>query len=185
MTPAFFGLLRPIEDHELELMLEWRNAPAVRANMYTRHEISLDEHKSWWARTKSREDQCYFMYELEGQPLGIVGFNGMDRVNKNSSWAFYASPEAPKGTGSKMEVLALNEAFSVLDLHKLHCEVLAFNTPVIALHQKFGFQVEGVFREHHVVDGQFTDIYRLGILRREWLSVRDEIVEKIANKGRG
>ena len=38
------GGLRGIKEDELELMLSWRNAPKVRENMYTRHEISLSEH---------------------------------------------------------------------------------------------------------------------------------------------
>lgn len=174
------GLLRLIRDDEIELMRAWRNAPSVRANMYTRHEIGAREHSDWWERVKQRSDVQYFMYELLGSPSGVVGFTGIDRVNNNSSWAFYASPEAAKGTGTMMEYLALERAFGELGLHKLHCEVLAFNGPVIKLHQKFGFKVEGVMREHHLVDGGFVDIYKLGILDREWIAQRPLIETKIA-----
>src|SRR5207253_8227487 len=97
-------------------MLGWRNAPNLRANMYTRHEINMDEHLAWWARIQQRDDQRYFMYEAGEIPLGIIGFNGIDRTGENSAWAFYASPEAPKGTGSKMEFLALECAFGELGL---------------------------------------------------------------------
>lgn len=41
-----------------------------------------------------------------------------------------------------MEYLALEYAFKDMGLHKLFCEVLAFNAPVIKLHQKFGFKIE-------------------------------------------
>lgn len=174
-----FGTLRPIEQHELELMLGWRNAPNVRANMYTRHEISWDEHLAWWSRVQQRDDQKYYMYESDGIPLGIVGFVGIDRASENSSWAFYASPEAPKGTGSKMEYLALECAFNQLGLHKLHCEVLAFNAPVIKLHQKFGFSVEGILREHHKINQDFVDIYRLGLLATEWAEKSSEMLNKL------
>ncbi|WP_262383821.1 UDP-4-amino-4,6-dideoxy-N-acetyl-beta-L-altrosamine N-acetyltransferase [Pseudomonas fragi] len=173
------GKLRPIEQHELELMLDWRNAPNVRANMYTRHEISLEEHLAWWARVQQRDDQQYFMYEADDTPLGIVGFVGIDKTSENSSWAFYASPEAPKGTGSKMEFLALECAFNQLTLHKLYCEVLAFNAPVIKLHQKFGFSVEGILREHHKIDDTFIDIYRLGLLKTEWAEKRTDMLNKL------
>ncbi|TBU91662.1 UDP-4-amino-4,6-dideoxy-N-acetyl-beta-L-altrosamine N-acetyltransferase [Stutzerimonas kirkiae] len=174
-----FGVLRPINPEELELMLAWRNAPSVRANMYTRHEISLAEHLAWWSRIQGRSDQKYFMYEFQGAPLGIVAFTGIDRTNQNSSWAFYASPQAQKGTGSKMEFVALEYAFRNIQLHKLCCEVLAFNTPVIKLHQKFGFKVEGVLREQHMVDEAFVDIYRLGVLASEWAVQREEMLHKL------
>jgi UDP-4-amino-4,6-dideoxy-N-acetyl-beta-L-altrosamine N-acetyltransferase len=180
-----FGKLRNIDTQELELMLAWRNAPNVRSNMYTRHEIDLDEHLAWWARTQQRIDQKYFMYEQNGLPLGIVGFKEIDSSSQNSSWVFYASPQAPRGAGSKMEFLALEHAFNEQGLHKLHCEVLAFNTPVIKLHQKFGFTIEGILREHHKLDGGFVDICRLGLLGREWDLKRTTMQEKLAKMDKG
>jgi UDP-4-amino-4,6-dideoxy-N-acetyl-beta-L-altrosamine N-acetyltransferase len=119
------------------------------------------------------------MYELDAVPLGIVGFNHIDQANRNAAWAFYAAPDAPRGTGSKMEYLALNHAFDQLGLHKLQCEVLAFNEPVIKLHKKFGFKVEGVFREQHRVDERFVDIFRLGLLANEWAEHHDPMLTKL------
>ncbi len=182
MTEAIhstLGRLREITPDELELMLAWRNAPGVRANMYTRHEISLEEHLTWWDRIQTRADQRYFMYEYLSEPLGIIAFNGIDTTNANSAWAFYAAPEAPKGTGSRMEFCALEYAFHELRLHKLGCEVLAFNSPVIKLHQKFGFRVEGILREQHRLDDGFVDIYRLGIFASEWQECRDTMLKKL------
>lgn len=175
------GKLRPIADDELELVRQWRNAPSVRGNMYTRHEISREEHRSWWERTRGRTDQRHLIYERNGCPLGVVAFTAIDPVNENSCWAFYASPDAPQGTGSLMEIQALDYAFSVLGIRKLYCEVLAFNTPVIKLHQKFGFTVEGVFRQQHKFEGEFVDIYRLGILAPEWSERREELVARIVS----
>lgn len=175
------GILRPIADEEVELMRSWRNHPATRANMYTRHEISRDEHASWWRKTKDRADQRYFMYETEGCPLGITALSAIDPANRNASWAFYASPSAPKGTGSKMEFLMLEHVFGELQLHKLSCEVLAFNQPVIALHHKFGFQTEGIFRQHHLVESAFVDVHRLAILAHEWQAVREATIQKLTS----
>ena len=39
-------VMREMVDGDLSLVLEWRNAPDVRKNMYTSHEITLDEHRS-------------------------------------------------------------------------------------------------------------------------------------------
>lgn len=179
------GLLRPIQDQELELMLSWRNEPSIRQHMYTTHEISKEEHLSWWKRVKGSERQRYFMYEYAGASLGIVGFTGIDQANQNSSWAFYASPRAPKGTGSRMELLALNYAFDQLGLHKLCCEVLASNNPVIKLHEKFGFKIEGILRDQYKRDEKFIDIYRLGLLYDEWAEKRNEMIGKLTRSFKG
>lgn len=173
------GILRPIADDEVELILAWRNAPAVRANMYTQHEISLEEHRRWWARIQGAEDQRYLMYESGGKPSGVVAFNRIDRASKNAFWAFYAAPDAAKGVGAKMEFLALEHAFGDLLLHKLQCEVLAFNAPVIKLHGKFGFKEEGVFKEQQKIDDAFVDVHRLGLLSSEWQALRPKMAAKV------
>jgi len=166
------GNIRAVTEKDLEIMRSWRNHPEISSKMYTRHEISADEHRSWWARTAERCDQEYYIYECYGAPLGVVSFTQIDLINKNCFWAFYAKPSSPRGTGSRMEFLALQHAFGTLQLHKISCEVLAFNEPVIRLHKKFGFQVEGVFRSHHKVNAQYADIVRLAIFDREWDAVR-------------
>jgi UDP-4-amino-4,6-dideoxy-N-acetyl-beta-L-altrosamine N-acetyltransferase len=170
--------LRRIEVSDLALMRRWRNSPEVASKMYTRHEIPAEEHRDWWKRVCTRDDQTYFMYENAGAPLGVVSFTQIDIVNSNCFWAFYASPRAPKGTGSRMEFLALEYVFSTLKLHKLSCEVLAFNSPVLGLHNKFGFKQEGTFRQHHKMDDAYVDIIRLGIFGDEWTEIREKLIAK-------
>lgn len=175
--------LREIRDDEVELMLDWRNAPTVRRHMYNSHVIQREDHVEWWKHTKANIDSEYFMYEDNERPIGIVAFTGINRAQSNSSWAFYAAPDAPRGTGSQMELLALDYAFGELDLHKLYCEVLSTNHAVVRLHEKFGFNIEGTFREQFRQEGMFIDIVRLGILKREWLVARPALAEKISKLG--
>ena len=185
MQMSEFGIIRNIADCELELMLSWRNAPGIRNNMYTRQVISLGNHLKWWSIIRCKADQRYFMYEYMGRPLGIISFNDIDLINGNSAWAFYASPEAPKGTGSRMEFVALEYAFLQMKLNRLYCEVLDFNQPVVSMHKKFGFTEEGVKRKHHKMDDGFHDIVCLGILADEWSVNRDGMKVKILDKQRG
>ena len=84
-----------------------------------------------------------------------------------------------------MELLALDYAFNELGLHKLSCEVLAFNTPVIKLHEKFGFKVEGILRDQYHREGTFIDIYRLGLLASEWTEVRNVMISKLSRISKG
>jgi UDP-4-amino-4,6-dideoxy-N-acetyl-beta-L-altrosamine N-acetyltransferase len=175
-----FGQLRPMVDEDLEMVLDWRNAPEVRSKMYTSHVISLEEHLAWWGRTKQRDDQKYFVYECAGTPLGVVGFTQIDYFSQNCFWAFYASSNAPRGTGSRMEYLALNYVFKELGLNKLSCEVLRFNETVLRLHTKFGFKKEGLFRQQYMVDGVFHDIVRFGLLESEWQQICEEVHAKLS-----
>jgi UDP-4-amino-4,6-dideoxy-N-acetyl-beta-L-altrosamine N-acetyltransferase len=174
------GRLREIKDHELSLMFSWRNAPSVRSSMYTRHEISQSEHELWWSKVNDASDQIYLMYEFRGEPLGIVAFNHIDSLSGNSGWAFYASPDAQRGVGARMEFLALSYCFEDLGLHKLYCEVLEFNESVINLHKKFGFKIEGILREHHFYEDRYLDIYCLALLASEWESLREPMFARLS-----
>lgn len=173
------GTLRAIRQDELERVLSWRNAESVRRNMYSRHVISSAEHLEWWNSLQGRLDRRYFMYECSGVPLGVVGFSDLGGVDAVGTWAFYADPESPKGTGSKMEFLALDMAFGELGLRKLRCEVLEFNTAVLKLHQKFGFSIEDVPQKQHLYEGEQVGIVQFGLLSSEWQEKRPVILDKL------
>ena len=173
------GKLRAVGDKDFQLMLSWRNMPGVRENMYTTHEISAEEHRAWWRRTKASESCQYFFYEYKGLPQGVIGFTNIDKLNNNVSWAFYSSPTAPRGTGSRMEILALEYAFNELKTRKIYCEVLAFNASVIKLHKRFGFKVEGVLKEQYSRGDNPVDIFRLGLLAADWCELRDEMIANL------
>nr|MBA3656411.1 GNAT family N-acetyltransferase [Gemmatimonadaceae bacterium] len=83
-------------------------------------------------------------------------------------WAFYSGVLDRPGIGSRMEAAAIDYAFGELGVEKLWCEVLSTNPKVIALHRKVGFVVEGVFRNHYLIDGAFADVVRLALFRDTW-----------------
>lgn len=175
------GTLRKISDSEVELMRQWRNAPAVRQNMYTTHEISTREHTEWWEKTRIRSDCLYFIYQFDGEPEGIVSFTQIDRKSDTAFWAFYAAPGARKGTGGRMEYLALQYAFTVLGLRKLNCEVLSFNAAVVKLHHKFGFEEEGRFRKHYKLHEGWADVHRLALFAEDWDKKANDMFQKLSS----
>jgi UDP-4-amino-4,6-dideoxy-N-acetyl-beta-L-altrosamine N-acetyltransferase len=174
--------LRRLTEQDLDMILAWRNAPAVRQNMYTSRLISLDEHRAWFERLHDDDSRQYFIFERDGVARGVVGFTQISRASRRASWAFYASPDAPRGTGSLMEFCALEHAFSELALHRLDCEVLDFNLAVVRLHQTFGFKVEGTLRAHHFDGTRYCDVVLLGILEEEWDQQRGSIRQRLRLK---
>lgn len=176
----FLGHFGGVRESDLELMLSWRNDPGVRNNMYITSEISIEQHVAWWQRMTVDPSVKYFIYNYKDKPSGVVYFTGIDSVNHQSMWGFYSSQNAPKGTGSRMEFLALDYAFNELSLKKLSCEVLDYNPAVISLHKKFGFEVEGIFKQHHLYLGEYRDIFRLAILNDVWAARRQSMLEKLS-----
>lgn len=171
--------LQPLVLENLEMVLRWRNSEHVRRNMYTSHEISKEEHLNWFSTLNGDVARRYFVCYINSSPVGVVGFTQIDPQSKTASWAFYAAIDAPRGSGSIMEYYALDYAFSVLDLEVLECEVISFNKPVIRLHQKFGFKVEGELKGRHKVDGELFDVILLAINSDCWREQKEAMKNKL------
>ena len=173
--------LHPLTDADLELILPWRNAPAVRRAMYSHHAISLDEHRAWFQRLQQDPSRRWYLFHDDtGTAQGVVYFTDIDAEQGSAFWGFYARPEAPSGTGLRILFAALTLAFTELGLHKLNGEVLADNQRSLHLHKKVGFTEEGRFREQHHDGANRIDIVRLGLLASEWPEQCERLRARIA-----
>ena len=157
-----------------------RNQPDVRKYMYTSHEISEQEHANWLASLKGNARQQVFVVIKDEQAVGVVSLNAINVLQKTADWAFYLDVGLQgKGLGSVVEFWMLDYAFGAAGLEKLNCEVLAMNTAVVKMHQKFGFEVEGVRRQNILRDGARIDVVLLGITKEEWQNKRPALAPVI------
>jgi UDP-4-amino-4,6-dideoxy-N-acetyl-beta-L-altrosamine N-acetyltransferase len=177
--------LRLMEDSDVQTVRRWRNHPDVRRNMYTQHEISAEEHESWWSKVRDDLTRRYLiMVDDHGTGYGAVNFTNINTTSGTADWAFYSADTNRKGIGSMMERKALEYAFSELALRKLSCEVLSFNQRVIGLHRRHGFLVEGVFKNHFVgLDGTCHDVYRLALTKKDWETIKEVGTEWVGKYG--
>ena len=172
--------LRSLSEDDLALVLDWRNAPEVRANMYANHKITWEEHRAWFHKMQHDPSMLWYIYMQHNIPFGVVYFTSYQAKRRNAFWGFYSGANAPRGTGLRMEYAALEHAFSDLGVHKLNCEVIEFNRAVINMHKKYGFKEEGVFRDFHYDGEHYHDVVRLGMLDSEWIGCRDKLAERIS-----
>ena len=159
----------PFGDQHLDMVRIWRNNPEVRENMYTNHEIGKKEHEQWFNELLTDSSRKFFIFELNGEPSGVIGFTQIDQVSNSASWLFYSGDTSKRGVGSLMETTALDYAFDEMKLNKLNCEVLEFNDAVIRFHRKHGFKIEGIFKRQYFKHEKYWDIYRLAIFKKDWL----------------
>ena len=166
------GGLRPASRDDMETVLSWRNAPSVRMASYNQEEIDLETHRAWWAQMAKDSAFEMHIFNLAGKDLGVVQFSDIHEGDRRASWAFYASPDAPRGTGKLMEFAAIEYAFYNLKISKLHCEVLSTNTPVIGLHESFGFLREGHLLAHRRIGKEMVSVVLMALFRDTWEKLR-------------
>lgn len=150
-------MLRDATDADADRILRWRNHPHVRAMSFTTHEITEEEHAAWWRRVQRDPDRRLLVFEREGEPAGVVTFD-LDPDHRSGTWGFYLDIDRLEARGDLMpawfalEREALDHAFDVLGLDRLHGEMLARNTVVRQLHRRHGFTEVGT-EQREVEDG--------------------------------
>jgi UDP-4-amino-4,6-dideoxy-N-acetyl-beta-L-altrosamine N-acetyltransferase len=167
--------LRPLTSLDAELVFRWRGSDRVKKFMYTDHEIAWEEHKKWIEKAISDNTMDYHIFEYQGKPIGLIGFYDID-ARGLCSWGFYlGEADAPKGSGKAMWFLALEHIFDRRNISKLCSEVMLFNELVVALHKKFGFVQEALYKNHCVKDGQSQDVVALALFKNEWEKNKDNL----------
>ncbi|OOE68910.1 UDP-4-amino-4,6-dideoxy-N-acetyl-beta-L-altrosamine N-acetyltransferase [Salinivibrio sp. IB868] len=168
-------IFKAVSHADSDTLWHWRNRPTVRQFMYTQHEISHDEHKAWFSHMLANTHRYFYIVykRVDGQPdkpLGVVNLD-LDSGNRTSAtWAFYAAPDAPRGSGALMEFGALSLAFETLGVTQLNCEVLSHNQGVVRLHQRFGFRETPQSRQRtfSLPEGKTVEIVCLSLSADEW-----------------
>ncbi|WP_240967359.1 MULTISPECIES: UDP-4-amino-4,6-dideoxy-N-acetyl-beta-L-altrosamine N-acetyltransferase [Pseudomonas] len=161
------GKLRLLTEPDLPLLLDWRNDPAINRYMFNQRPIQLAEHIQWFCRAAQDPKYTLLIYENNSTPLGHINFT--EKPDSGiAEWGFYIAPDAPRGTGSSMCTAALRMAFLEIKLRKISAQVLAYNERSLHLHQKLGFQQEGVLRDQHFDGNHYHSIHCFGLLAQEW-----------------
>ncbi|MEW1953175.1 GNAT family protein [Terrabacter sp. NPDC080008] len=105
----------------------------------------------------------------DGAFLGWCTLNNWNPTYRSVSLG-YCFGEAAWGHGYATEAARalLQWAFPTLDLNRVQAEADTRNVASARVLKKLGFVLEGTLREDCVVDGDVSDSWVFGLLRREW-----------------
>lgn len=138
-------------------MLDWSRPRTMNAPFFGKVESRL-------TFPHARVSDLFWLW-LEGENLeGILGLADVDMKNSHAQIMFSFSGESK--SMDKAITGAISHAFGKIGLLKVHCLVTEGN-PAIDVLTNFGFKTEAIMRKHCNVDGHFTDVRWLGLLRSE------------------
>lgn len=75
-------ILRPIQENELEMIMNWRMQPEITKYMYTDPELTIEKQLTWFRSLKTKNDTFIFMIEVDSIPCGILNITNIDYINK-------------------------------------------------------------------------------------------------------
>lgn len=161
--------LQILQEEDLQTVLQWRNHKSIRMNMRNNHVITYEEHRAWFDRIRQEKSSLWYVYaDSLGNKRGVTYFTDYDEDARNSFFGLYSSPGSPPGTGAKIEFVALEHAFNVLNLQKLFCNVFVFNRNVLQMHLKFGFSIEKEFNNYIFDKDRNCNVVRLCMSSDTW-----------------
>lgn len=137
--------MREADESDVEIIRRWRNHPKTRgASIYTAF-ITPEDHAQWWAKVQSDPARRVLVFAYRGHDCGVVMFNDHDEFSGTAEWGFFLDVDGLEERGEllpawmELEKAAVAYAFDEMKLTSVGGRTLAWNTPVLALHRRFGF----------------------------------------------
>jgi len=138
--------LRPAGSADCDPLLAWRNHPDTRRYFHDPGEVSLDEHRAWFAQTCADPDRRLWIGESKGAPVGVIRF---DRADTSALVSIYLVPgHSGRGLGTALIVAGCRAARGEWPgLRAIDAEALPANEASTRAFAKAGFaSYEGRWR---------------------------------------
>lgn len=164
--------LRPLEEEDLPFIHELVNDPIIMSYWFEEPYYSFARLKEMYEKHAQDEHLRRFIIESKGERIGLVDIAYIDYlVHRNAEFEIIISPKH-QGNGYALPAaqLAMDYAFSTLNLHKLYLIVDKQNEKAIHIYKKLGFYVEADLKEEFFVNGRYHDVLRMCIFQRDYLN---------------
>jgi len=104
------------------------------------------------------------------QHIGNVTLNHINWIHRTAETGLMIGRKDFWGKGYAFEAwsVVLEYAFQRLGLRKIIAGAIIDNVASIAVLKKLGFKIEGTFRQEFLVEGEYRDGVRFGLLREEF-----------------
>ena len=167
--------LAPLDEDCLEQVLAWKSdVQLARQLVAVETTMTIQDVHDWYKRTVLDAQQVLFGVFQVGSNnfIGIARLMFIDALHKTAELGIYLGNAEMRGHGLGRETVKhlIDYAFNRLKLERLYLRVLATNTAALRCYTACGFQLEGTWREHVVVDGKRCDMVLMGLLQREFVA---------------
>lgn len=131
---------------------------------------SLDQLEKEFEKNIENKQLREFILKKDNERLGYVTIFTIDFIHRNAEFAIMIDPEHQgKGFANTATDLAIDYAFSSLNLHKLYLYVDEENEKAIHIYKKKGFLVEGILKEEFFVNGTYRNAVSMAIFRSNYV----------------
>jgi diamine N-acetyltransferase len=169
-------ILRPLEREDLRFVHELDNNESVMHYWFEEPYEAFVELADLYDRHIHDQSERRFIAEVGGEPVGLVELVEINHIHRRAEFQIIIAPaHQGKGHATAGTRLAMDYAFTVLNLYKLYLIVDCDNARAVSVYTKLGFIEEGRLRDEFFVDGEYRDVLRMAIFQPEYLRRRKGI----------
>ncbi|WP_282611284.1 GNAT family N-acetyltransferase [Pelagibius sp. Alg239-R121] len=132
--------------------------------------LSFKAAKKWVENL--RQHPCAWTIEHENRFIGELRFDAIDNHDRRARLAtgIYNPEKLGNGLGREAIRIALQYAFTTMNLHRIALRVIDYNERAIRCYKSVGFVEEGRERETAFIKGEWCDDLIMGLLSHEFLT---------------
>lgn len=167
--------LKKIKKNEIEIIRKERNKFSIRKNMLIQKKISKQEQLKWFEDVRNSSSNEFFNIYYKELLIGSGSFKDIDRQNKKCSWGFYIFEKYFGIFGIIAQYKIIDYAFKYFRIHKLYGRTISTNLKILKIHKKFGFKIEGVLRNHLIINKKKLNIVLTALFKNDWLKIKKKL----------
>ena len=162
--------LRQFRREDIPLKVKWINNPENNAFLHYETPISLETTEKWFKRICGQKDRYDAVIEMNGVPVGLIGFLNIDERDAKAEYYITMGEQAykKKGIARLASVMRLHYGFEKRGLNRIYLYTELANQVAQKLFESLGFVKEGILRQDVVSRGSYVDRIVYGLLREEW-----------------
>lgn len=166
--------LRPLEREDLEFIHMLNNNAKIMSYWFEEPYEAFVELQDLYDKHIHDQGERRFILEKEKdkEMVGLVELVEIDYIHRRAEFQIIIDPKHQNhGYASIATRMAMDYAFSVLNMHKLYLIVDSTNEKAIHIYKKAGFQEEGEFLDEFFVDGTYHNAIRMCIFQKQYLEL--------------
>lgn len=163
--------LRAFKPDDYLISYKWRNDYNITNGLISRRLFVSEENEKQWIE-KANSDKVNniklaICLSASDEYIGNVYLTNIDHFNKSAGIGIFIGEEKhfKKGYVSEALSLILQHAFIDLGMNRVEARQFANNYASINLHEKMGFEKEGLLREFFYKNGFYNDVIIMSILK--------------------
>jgi diamine N-acetyltransferase len=166
--------LRPLEREDLLFVHQLTNNDSIMRYWFEEAYESFAELAQLYERNIHNQSERRFIIANDrDERAGMVELVEINHLHRRCEFQIAVHP-AFQGRGYAWQAtrVAIDYAFSVLNIHKLYLHVDKDNRRAAQIYERCGFRPEGVLKDEFFMNGRYRDAVRMCLFQPEYLARR-------------